>query len=86
MSKASQGSEASAQTPEDFEASLAALEATVAALETGDLPLEEALKRFEEGTRLLRRCEAALKRAEQRIEILLKEDKDAQPEPFESAD
>ncbi|HYW75253.1 MAG TPA: exodeoxyribonuclease VII small subunit [Gammaproteobacteria bacterium] len=86
MSKAANGDEAAAKAPEDFEASLAALEETVAALETGDLPLEEALKRFEEGTRLLRRCEAALKRAEQRIEILLKEDKDAQPEPFESDD
>ena len=86
MSKASQGSDAADQIPEDFEASLAALEETVAALEAGDLPLEEALKRFEEGTRLLRRCEAALKRAEQRIEILLREDKDAQPEPFEPQD
>ena len=86
MSKAPRGDEAAAQTPEDFEASLAALEETVAALEAGDLPLEEALKRFEEGTRLLRRCETALKRAEQRIEILLKEDKDAQPEPFERED
>jgi exodeoxyribonuclease VII small subunit len=83
VSKASQGGNPAAKPPEDFEASLAALEETVAALEAGDLPLEEALKRFEEGTRLLRRCEAALKRAEQRIEILLKEDKDAQPEPFE---
>lgn len=86
MSKAPHGDKAAEREPEDFEASLAALEETVAALETGDLPLEEALKRFEEGTRLLRRCEAALKRAEQRIEILLKEDKDAQPEPFESDD
>ena len=86
MSKVPRNGEAAARKPEDFEASLAALEETVAALETGDLPLEEALKRFEEGTRLLRRCEAALKRAEQRIEILLKEDKDAQPEPFESDD
>ena len=86
MSKAPPGEEAAAQRPEDFEASLAALEETVAALETGELPLEEALKRFEEGTRLLRRCETALKRAEQRIEILLKEDKDAQPEPFEPRD
>ena len=86
MSKANQSSDASDRVPEDFEANLAALEKTVAALEAGDLPLEDALKRFEEGTRLLRRCEAALKRAEQRIEILLKEDKDAQPEPFAPED
>ena len=70
------------ESPEDFETALAALENTVSALETGDLPLEEALKRFENGTRLLRHCETALKRAEQRIDILLQEGKDAKPESF----
>lgn len=69
--------------PEDFEATLAALEKTVAALEAGDLPLEKALEYFEEGTRLLRRCEAALKRAEQRVDILLREGKDAEPQSFD---
>lgn len=73
-------------TPEDFETALAALEETVSLLEAGDLPLEEALKRFETGTRLLRRCEAALKRAEQRIDILLKEGKDDEPESFKRQD
>ncbi len=68
---------------EDFEAALAALENTVRALEAGDLPLEEALKRFEDGMRLLKHCEAALKRAEQRVEILLAEDTDGKPQPFD---
>lgn len=72
--------------PEDFETALAALEETVSLLEAGDLPLEEALKRFETGTRLLRHCESALKRAEQRIDILLKEGKDAEPESFKQQD
>lgn len=72
--------------PEDFETALTALEETVSALEAGDLPLEEALERFEKGTRLLRHCEAALKRAEQRIDILLKEGKDAEPESFKQQD
>lgn len=76
----------SEEAPEDFEKALAALEETVSALEAGDLPLEEALQRFEKGTRLLRRCEAALKRAEQRIEILLQEGKDAEPESFKRED
>jgi exodeoxyribonuclease VII small subunit len=70
----------------DFEQALAALEDTVRVLEEGELPLEEALKRFETGTRLLRRCEQALKKAEQRVEILLKDGNDAQPEPFERDD
>ncbi|MGH8161240.1 MAG: exodeoxyribonuclease VII small subunit [Gammaproteobacteria bacterium] len=68
---------------EDFEAALAALEATVRALEEGELPLEETLKRFEEGMRLLKRCEASLKRAEQRVEILLTEEEGGKPEPFD---
>jgi exodeoxyribonuclease VII small subunit len=71
---------------EDFETALAALENTVSALEAGDLSLEEALKRFETGTRLLRHCETALKRAEQRIDILLQEGKDAKPESFKQQD
>ncbi len=84
MSQSEQKGESN--TAEDFEAALAALEETVTALEGGELPLEEALRRFEEGTRLLRRCEAALKRAEQRVEILLAEDRDAPPAPFEPKD
>ncbi len=68
--------------PEDFETALTALENTVSALEAGDLPLEDALKCFENGTRLLRRCETALEQAEQRIDILLKEGKNATPESF----
>lgn len=68
---------------EDFEAALAALEETVRALESGELSLEESLRRFEEGMRLLRRCEAALKKAEQRVEVLLAEGDQAEAEPFE---
>lgn len=70
----------------DFEKALAALEDTVRVLEEGELPLEEALKRFETGTKLLRRCEGALKKAEQRVEILLKDENDAESEPFERND
>lgn len=48
------------------------LEALVERLEQGDLPLEEALKQFERGVALTRACQAALKAAEQKVEILLK--------------
>ena len=41
-------------------------------LESGDLPLEKAMKKFEEGIKLTRGCQAALKDAEQKVEILLK--------------
>ncbi len=56
----------------NLEKSLADLEALVEELESGDLPLEKAMKKFEEGIKLTRGCQAALKEAEQRVEILLK--------------
>jgi len=56
-----------------FEQDLERLEDIVNELETGNLPLEDALKRFEEGVRLYRLCEERLKDAEQRVEILLKQ-------------
>jgi exodeoxyribonuclease VII small subunit len=56
----------------NLEKSLADLEALVEELESGDLPLDKAMKKFEEGIKLTRGCQAALKDAEQRVEILLK--------------
>jgi exodeoxyribonuclease VII small subunit len=56
----------------DLEKSLANLEALVEELENGDLPLDTAMKKFEEGIKLTRGCQAALKEAEQKVEILLK--------------
>lgn len=47
------------------------LEAVVHALEAGDLPLERALERFEEGVRLARRGSRLLDAVEQRVERLL---------------
>ena len=56
----------------NLEKSLAAIEEIVEELESGDLPLEKAMKKFEEGIKLTRGCQAALKEAEQKVEILLK--------------
>ena len=56
----------------DLEKSLANLEELVEELESGDLPLESAMKKFEEGIKLTRGCQAALKEAEQKVQILLK--------------
>jgi exodeoxyribonuclease VII small subunit len=55
----------------NLEKSLADLESLVEELETGDLPLDKAMKKFEEGIKLTRGCQAALKDAEQKVEILL---------------
>jgi exodeoxyribonuclease VII small subunit len=56
----------------NLEKSLEDLEALVEELETGDLPLDKAMQKFEEGIKLTRRCQSALKDAEQKVEILLK--------------
>ncbi len=61
-----------AKKPVNLEKSLADLESIVDELESGDLPLEKAMKKFEEGIKLTRSCQAALKEAEQKVEILLK--------------
>lgn len=56
----------------NLEKSLADLEELVEELESGDLPLETAMKKFEEGIKLTRGCQTALKEAEQKVQILLK--------------
>jgi len=58
--------------PVNLEKSLEDLEALVEELESGDLPLDKAMKKFEEGIKLTRGCQTALKDAEQKVEILLK--------------
>lgn len=67
----------------DFEAAIAELEALVAAMEQGDLPLEEALKKFERGVTLTRQCQQALEKAEQKVEILMEKAGGVEPEPFD---
>ncbi len=62
------GAEAEAEV--DFEASLKALEALVKQMESGELGLEESLVAFERGVKLTRRCQAALRHAELRVQAL----------------
>jgi len=70
----------------NLEKSLADLENIVDELESGDLPLEKAMKKFEEGIKLTRGCQTALKEAEQKVEILLKSAGDEDLEAFEVDD
>lgn len=55
------------------------LEAVVQQLETGDLPLEEALRRFEHGVGLARRGSTLLDTVEERVEQLLSDRDEAVP-------
>ena len=59
--------------PVKLEKALEDLESIVEELESGDLPLEKAMKKFEDGIKLTRRCQAALKDAEQKVQALLKD-------------
>ena len=66
-----------------LEKSLEELEALVERLESGELSLQQSLKEFERGIKLTRMCQTALKEAEQKVEILLKNTEDVEPVPFE---
>jgi len=58
-----------------FEELYRRLEEVVAQLESGDLPLEKSLELFEEGMRLSEQCRKALKGAEARLKVLVKDEK-----------
>lgn len=53
-----------------FEKALERLEKIVEDLEAGNIPLDEALKKYEEGVKLSRACQERLNQAEKKIEIL----------------
>ncbi len=70
----------------DFEASLKELEALIERMEQGDLSLEQSLKDFERGVALTRSCQQALQAAEQKVQILMRKDEEAELSPFEQKD
>ena len=55
----------------NFEASMARLEEIVLRLESGEATLDESLKLFEEGSKLMGKCNAMLDAAEQKVTMLL---------------
>lgn len=60
------------EAPVDFEQSLKRLEEIVRKMEQGELTLESSLEAFEEGVKLTRNCQTALQKAEQKVNILMK--------------
>lgn len=62
----------------DFEQSMARLEEIVHHLESGDMPLNDTLALFEEGTALISRCGKMLDEAEQKV-VKLKKGADGEP-------
>ncbi len=70
-----------------FEKALNKLEKIVDELENGDLPLERAVKKFEEGVKLSAYCRKMLNETEKKISLLLKEaDGRLQEVPFEKTE
>ncbi len=68
-----------ATAEQTFEAALDRLEKLVAEMESGDLPLDDSMKKFEEGMKLAKFCTGKLSETEKKIEILLR-DSNGEPE------
>ena len=54
-----------------FEANMQRLEQIVRAMERGDVPLEESLKLFQEGTELVRACNELLENAQLQVKKIM---------------
>lgn len=61
---------AKAKKEPSFEEAMERLEQTVEQMEGRDLPLEQIIKKYEEGIRLVEVCEKKLSAAEKKIELL----------------
>jgi exodeoxyribonuclease VII small subunit len=71
----------------EFEKSFQQLEKIVQRLEGEELPLDEALRLFEEGIGLSRFCHQKLEEVEKKIEVILADAKgEPRTEPFEADD
>lgn len=70
-----------------FEEAMERLENIVESLEKGDLSLEESLKVFEEGMKLVSFCSGKLDEAEQKVTMLIKDqDGKLARQPFEAVE
>ncbi len=61
-----------AEFPPSFEAALAELEDIVSRMEGGELPLQASLAAYKRAAELLAYCQAALKDAQQQVQVLEK--------------
>ena len=69
---------------QNFDAALAELNDIVESLEKGDLNLEDALKKFEQGIKLTQYCQKALKQAQQKVQQLVEKGDDVILEDFQT--
>lgn len=73
------------QESKNFEQSLSRLDEIVRRMERGDVPLEEALSLFEEGTALVSSCGKLLDEAEMKV-VRLTKGADGEPQETELDD
>ena len=66
-----------------FEDMMKKLDEIVEQLESGQMPLEESLKKYEDGIKLLRLCRKRLDETKRKVEILVKKGNKLIAEPFE---
>ncbi len=71
---------------EKFEDALEKLENIVREMEKGEMPLDSALKSFEEGIRLIRFCSTKLEDTQRRVEQLLEKENSLQINNFQGED
>lgn len=71
---------------EKFEDALEKLEDIVRVMESGDIPLDQALKSFEEGIKLIRYCSSRLEETQRRVEQLLAKEDSQQIKRFQDED
>ena len=62
----------------NFEEKLQDLEQLVTRMEDGNLGLEDSLKAFEDGVKLVKECQQALEAAEQKVKVLTSADGDTE--------
>jgi exodeoxyribonuclease VII small subunit len=75
-----------AEKTNDFEQSLERLETLVNEMESGELALEEMIKHFEEGSKLVTLCSKKLTEVEQKIEKLVKKGDGLGTETFDTVE
>ncbi|MBP7341878.1 MAG: exodeoxyribonuclease VII small subunit [Syntrophaceae bacterium] len=71
---------------EKFEDALGKLENIVKEMEAGEMPLDSALKSFEEGIRLIRFCSAKLEETQRRVDELLEKENSLITKDFQDED
>ncbi len=65
-----------------FEQAMEKLEHIVTKLESGELPLEQAIGLYQEGTRLSQLCAGKLEQVERKIDMVMETEQGLEQQPF----